>query len=128
MVSFSDEVLEFLDNRWQFYDFFKDDVKLSPEQLKDMKKQMEKMKMNKDIEVIKHLMANFDNSTLEQKLVILEDLDYYMHQIDNARDFVSLNGIDKIILPSLESKNEELVEKGAILLGSSAQANYQVQV
>ena len=49
-----------------------------------MKDVLEKLKQNKDIDSIKHLMANYDNSTLEEKLTILEDLDYYMHQIDNG--------------------------------------------
>ena len=49
-----------------------------------MKDVLEKLKQNKDIDNIKHLMANYDNSTLEEKLTILEDLDYYMHQIDNG--------------------------------------------
>ena len=101
---------------------------ISPEQIKEMKDVMEKMKLNKDIENIKHLMSNYDNSTLDSKLVILEDLDYYMHQIDNAQDFVTLNGLNKIILPSLRSSEEDLVAKAAILLGSASQANTKVQV
>merc|ERR1711962_1073272 len=100
---------------------------ISPEQIKEMKDVMEKMKLNKDIENIKHLMSNYDNSTLDSKLVILEDLDYYMHQIDNAQDFVTLNGLNKIILPSLRSSEEDLVAKAAILLGSASQANTKVQ-
>ena len=93
-----------------------------------MKDVLEKLKQNKDIENIKHLMANYDNSTLEEKLVILEDLDYYMHQIDNAQDFVTLNGLNKIILPALRSSEEDLVAQGAIVLGSASQANTKVQV
>ena len=89
---------------------------------------MEKMKLNKDIENIKTLMANYDNGTVDEKLVLLEDLDYYMHQIDNAQDFVSLNGVGKIILPALRSSEENLIAKGAILLGSASQANTKVQV
>jgi len=100
---------------------------LSPEQVKEMKDVMEKMKLNKDIENIKHLMANYENSTLDSKLVILEDLDYYMHQMDNAQDFVSLNGLNTIILPALRSLEEDLVAKAAILLGSASQANTKVQ-
>merc|ERR1711962_86451 len=100
---------------------------ISPEQIKEMKSVMEKMKLNKDIENIKHLMSNYDNSTLDSKLVILEDLDYYMHQIDNAQDFVTLNGLNKIILPSLRSSEENLVAKAAIILGSASQANTKVQ-
>ena len=93
-----------------------------------MKDVLEKLKQNKDIDNIKHLMANYDNSTLEEKLVILEDLDYYMHQIDNAQDFVTLNGLNKIILPALRSSEEDLVAQGAIVLGSASQANTKVQV
>merc|ERR550534_1341311 len=92
-----------------------------------MKDVMEKMKLNKDIENIKHLMSNYDNSTLDSKLVILEDLDYYMHQIDNAQDFVTLNGLNKIILPALRSSEEDLIAKGAIVLGSASQSNTKVQ-
>ena len=101
---------------------------------------LEKMKGNKDIENIKHLMLNYHNATSESKLVILEDLDYYMHQIDNARDFVSIGGLIKVVMPALRSldenpdletksslDSEKLVAKGAILLGSAAQSNVQVQ-
>jgi len=100
---------------------------ISPERIQEMKDVLEKLKQNKDIDNIKHLMANYDNSTLEEKLTILEDLDYYMHQIDNAQDFVTLNGLNKIILPALRSSEEDLVAKGAIVLGSASQANTKVQ-
>ena len=51
-----------------------------------------------------------------------------MHQIDNAQDFVTLNGLNKIILPALRSSEEDLVAQGAIVLGSASQANTKVQV
>jgi len=63
-----------------------------------------------------------------------------MHQIDNARDFVSIGGLIKVVMPALRSldenpdletksslDSEKLVAKGAILLGSAAQSNVQVQ-
>ena len=102
--------------------------KLSPERVKEMQNILDKMKMNKDIDNIMTLMAHFANSSTEQKLVILEDLDYYMHQIDNAKDFVTLHGLTQIVLPSLMSLEPELVGKAAILLGSASQANTLVQV
>ena len=91
--------------------------KLSDEKVKEMQEIIEKLKMNKDVENIKFLMGNFANSSIEEKMVILEDLDFYMHQIDNAQDFVTLNGLEKIILPCLTSENPDLIAKGAILLG-----------
>jgi nucleotide exchange factor SIL1 len=103
---------------------------LTPERIDEMRKIMDKMNMNTDIEAIKSLMANYENATLEQKLNILEDLDYYMHQFDNAQDFVSIGGLDLIIVPGLTSldTSEDLVAKSAILLGSAAQHNIKVQV
>ena len=94
-----------------------------------MQDALEQMKLNKDVELIKDLMANYQNSSIEGKINILEDLDYLLHQIDNAQDFVSLGGMNQIILPSLKSieDSEEIVAKGAILLGSAAQANVKVQ-
>ena len=104
--------------------------KLSPEELKERKDILDKMKFNKDIENIKSLMAVYDNSTIEGKINVLEDLDFLLHQIDNARDFVSLGGLNKIILPALESLeiSEEIVAKAAILVGSASQGNLEVQV
>ena len=114
--------------------------KMSQERTEEVQALLEKMKGNKDIENIKYLMLNYHNATSESKLVILEDLDYYMHQIDNARDFVSIGGLIKVVMPALRSldenpdletksslDSEKLVAKGAILLGSAAQSNVQVQ-
>ena len=41
----------------------------------------------------------FGNSTLEDQKIILEELDYYLHQIDNANDFVFLDGFNKVVIP-----------------------------
>ena len=79
------------------------------------------MKFNKDIENIKSLMALYDNSTVEDKLNILEDLDFLLHQIDNARDFVSLGGLNKVILPALESL--EISEEN-VLFGNEVTSEY----
>ena len=37
-------------------------------------------------------------------------LEYYVHQYDNAIDFVTLGGIAKILVPSLNSSLENLQE------------------
>ena len=57
---------------------------ISPERVQELKDVLGKLKQNKDIDNIKHLMEKYENSTLEEKLIVLEDLDYYMHQIDNG--------------------------------------------
>ena len=60
---------------------------------------MKKMQFNRDVEHIKVLIANYDNSTLDDKIVILDDLDYYLHQFDNANDFIFLEGLPKVVIP-----------------------------
>ena len=60
---------------------------------------MKKMQFNRDVEHIKALIANYDNSTIDDKIVILDELDYYLHQFDNANDFVFLDGLPKVVIP-----------------------------
>ena len=46
---------------------------------------------------------------LDQTSLVLS-LEYYVHQFDNAVDFVTLGGLDKVVLPSLNSSLEDLQE------------------
>merc|ERR1712029_423430 len=87
------------------------------------------MGLSKDIEQIKYLMANFHNATSpESKLAILEDLDFYMHQIDNARDFVGLGGFETLVEPALRDVRDDNVTAAAsVLLGSAVQSNDPVR-
>ena len=95
---------------------------------KQIRKNMERLKMNRDVEHIQALMANYGNaSELAVKVAILEDLDYYMHQVDNARDFVTLGGLTHVVKPSLISSETQVAEKATLLLGSAAQYNPSVQ-
>ena len=51
-----------------------EDVAISEEDVKAVREKMSKVKLSKDIEQIKYLMANFHNATSpEAKLAILED-------------------------------------------------------
>ena len=55
---------------------------ISDENVKAVREKMAKLKLSKDIEQIKFLMANFQNaSSVGSKVTILDDLDYYMHQV-----------------------------------------------
>lgn len=102
---------------------------ISDDKAKALREQMAKMMVSKDVEHIKHLMANYHNSSIETKLVILEDLEYYMHQVDNARDFVSLRGFETIIAPCLVDPecNANVTAATTVLLGSSVQSNTPVR-
>ena len=55
---------------------------ISDKDVKAVREKMGKLKISKDIEQIKYLMAYFQNaSSVEAKISILDDLDYYMHQV-----------------------------------------------
>jgi len=102
---------------------------ISDENVKAVREKMAKLKLSKDIEQIKFLMANFQNaSSVEARVNILDDLDYYMHQIDNARDFVTLKGFEIIVAPSLRTTSDDNVTAMAsVLLGSAVQSNSPVK-
>jgi len=68
---------------------------------------MKKMQFNRDVEHIKVLIANYDNSTTDDKIVILDELDYYLHQFDNANDFIFLEGLPKVVIPG-ETKTHHI--------------------
>merc|ERR1719228_2462214 len=71
----------------------------------------------------KFLIANTDT----RKSEILEDLEYYVHKIDNALDFLHLSGMDQILLPSINSSTSSLRRMSCHLLGAAAQSNPKFQ-
>lgn len=87
----------------------------------------QKMKLNAEFENVETLVKYYGNSTDEERVLILEDLDYYLHQIDNARDFVALGGMNLIIKEALNSHSEILRERAAILFAGAVQSNPEVQ-
>ena len=38
---------------------------------------------------------------MDDQRIILDELDYYLHQIDNANDFVFLSGLSKVVKPGI---------------------------
>ena len=100
----------------------------SMEELKAALGDME-MNVETDLEIIKKLFSKFHSSTSEEeRAVILEDLEYYTHQYDNALLFVELAGIRDIILPSLNSSQPAVRQKAAHLVAGAAQSNPQFQI
>lgn len=82
-----------------------------------------------DTQVIRRLLTQFNstNSTTEQRLNILLELEYLVHQVDNARNLCSMGGL-KIILAGLNSSDSRLQESSAFVLGSALASNPVVQV
>lgn len=83
-----------------------------------------KLGVKTDIELIKGLFSQFFSSKDEEEMsYILEDLEYYVHQYDNAIDFVSLDGLSKIVLPSLNSTSKTVRKMASYLVGGAMQSN-----
>ncbi len=60
------------------------------------------------------------NATEPEQLNVLEDLEYYVHQIDNAVDLEKMNGF-KIVIQYLNHSTVKLQEKAAKVIGSAVQ-------
>lgn len=93
-----------------------------------------KMKPKSDAEILKELIEKHLDITSrkevdeEEILTILEDLEYLVHQYDNANIFVSLNGLKDIVYKNLNSTNNEIKRETLKLLGASIQNNGMVKV
>ena len=82
----------------------------------------QKMKLNTEFEQITVLVENFANATTDVKINIMEDLEYYLHQFDNAEDFAAFGGLERVLRPALEATADaEVRAKAAVLFGSCVQ-------
>ncbi|KAL0275318.1 UNVERIFIED_CONTAM: hypothetical protein PYX00_003206 [Menopon gallinae] len=94
-----------------------------------------------DIEILTNLVENFKKFGLtksdvqyseetedEEILTTLVDLEYLVHQFDNAREFAKLNGFPDVIYKSLNSTNSEIRSEALRLHGSATQSNPRVQI
>ncbi|XP_070541506.1 nucleotide exchange factor SIL1-like [Ptychodera flava] len=119
-----------------------DDVKHEPEghaehvknnfrPYEELKKEFANMNMNieTDAEILTKLLNIYkrDDASVAEKEAILSDLEYYVHQIDNARDFHTLGGLE-LIIKGLNDTEEVIRRDCAFVLGSAVQSNPAVQV
>lgn len=87
-----------------------------------------------DSEVIADLLVDFEaqmkkeNINLEKVLIIIEDLDYLSHQIDNAIEFVRQDGFNKIVYRNFNETDPEIKQMTLKLFGSLVQNNGKVQI
>lgn len=120
-------------------------VQYSEEQLKEVKKKFKSsdrikeelkemnMKINSDFELMSDLFRKYDTIKGRHDLIelgtLFEDLKYLMHQIDNANDFLTAGGLDKVILPNLNNQSKvELRIHSVKLLGVVVQNNPKGQI
>ncbi|XP_065705489.1 nucleotide exchange factor SIL1 [Patagioenas fasciata] len=99
--------------------------------IEQLKEEFEKLnvKMETDYEIMVKLISKFNSSasTLEEKVAALYDLEYYVHQVDNAKDFLSMGGL-RLVIEGLNSSEAALKEHAAFVLGAALSSNPKVQI
>ena len=119
----------------------KDDFKDSPKvqgtgktkwrSMSELKKELSDgdVEIKTDFAVMNGLVERFFSSGVEEgeQMYILEELEQYVHQYDNALDFLSLNGLGRVVVPSMNSTSQSVRRLACFLLGAAAQSNPEVQ-
>ena len=86
------------------------------------------LKMRSEVEIMaQHVDTLVDQmSTDEQRLHALNELEYYVHQIDNARDLNTIGGL-VVVVRCLNDLDVGIRGAAALVLGAAAQSNERVQ-
>uniref|UniRef100_UPI0037E71C72 nucleotide exchange factor SIL1 n=1 Tax=Semicossyphus pulcher TaxID=241346 RepID=UPI0037E71C72 len=109
----------------------KDSVASKFRPLEELKRDMAQLDLlvETDVQIMKRLLEQFNssNSTTEQRLSILLELEYLVHQVDNAQTLCSMGGL-QLMLQGLNSSDFRLQESSAFVLGSALSSNPVVQV
>ncbi|MGH0163526.1 UNVERIFIED_CONTAM: hypothetical protein FKN15_065978 [Acipenser sinensis] len=99
--------------------------------LDELKRDMEVlgMMMETDFQIMSRLLQQFNSSaaSLEERVSALRELEYLVHQVDNAQDFITIGGL-QLVIGTLNSSEAVLQEHAALVLGSALSSNPVVQV
>ncbi|KAF7644565.1 hypothetical protein LDENG_00219820 [Lucifuga dentata] len=99
--------------------------------LEELKRDMAQLDLlvETDVQIMRRLLDQFNssNSTTEHRLNILLELEYLVHQVDNAQVLCSMGGL-QMVLGGLNSSDSRLQESSAFVLGSALASNPVVQV
>lgn len=92
--------------------------------IEDIRKELEgaDIFVKKDIEIIKkHVETlNSTSSSLPEKEHALDELEFYVHQIDNAIDLDTIGGLT-LVIKLMNSTDPSLVRRATYVLGSATQ-------
>ncbi|KAK9732263.1 hypothetical protein QE152_g12902 [Popillia japonica] len=114
----------------------KENIKGNYRSYEELKKDFEELnvKPKSELEVLRELIEKHTDIVSrkevdeEEILTILEDLEYLVHQYDNANEFISLNGLKEVVYRNLNSSNTEIKRESLKLLGASIQNNAMVKI
>lgn len=97
--------------------------------LGELKKDMAELDLlvETDVQIMRRLLDQFNSSSTEERLSILLELEYMVHQVDNAQTLCSMGGL-VLILEGLNNSDSRLQENSAFVLGSALASNPAVQV
>nr|KAF6448773.1 SIL1 nucleotide exchange factor [Rousettus aegyptiacus] len=99
--------------------------------IEELKKDFEELNVviETDMQIMVRLINKFNSSSssLEEKIAALFDLEYYVHQMDNAQDLLSFGGL-QVVINGLNSTEPLLKEYAAFVLGAAFSSNPKVQV
>ncbi|XP_019342669.1 nucleotide exchange factor SIL1 isoform X3 [Alligator mississippiensis] len=108
-----------------------EDVRKRFRPIEELKAEFERlnMRIETDYEIMVKLINKFNSSDsmLDEKIAALYDLEYYVHQVDNAKDFLSLGGL-QLMINALNSTEAVMKEHAAFVLGAALSSNPKVQI
>ncbi|XP_017278581.1 nucleotide exchange factor SIL1 [Kryptolebias marmoratus] len=108
-----------------------DSVRSKFRPLEELKRDMAQLdlRVETDVQIMRRLLDQFNSThtTTEQRVGILQELEYLVHQVDNAQTLCSMGGLS-FILEALNSSDVQLQENSALVLGSAVASNPVVQV
>ncbi|KAM4690833.1 nucleotide exchange factor SIL1 [Rhinophrynus dorsalis] len=107
------------------------DIKQRFKQIEDLKKEFNDLHINieTDFEIMTKIINRFNNSlsTTAEKINALNDLEYYVHQVDNAQNLFKLGAL-QLLISCLNSTDPLLIEHSAFVIGSALASNPKVQI
>ncbi|KAA8589201.1 hypothetical protein FQN60_010546 [Etheostoma spectabile] len=99
--------------------------------LEELKRDMAQLDLmvETDVQIMRRLLESYNSSesTTEQKLSLLMELEYLVHQVDNAQTLCWMGGL-QLLLEGLNSSDFRLQQSCAFVLGSAVSSNPLVQV
>uniref|UniRef100_A0A672H2S4 Nucleotide exchange factor SIL1 n=1 Tax=Salarias fasciatus TaxID=181472 RepID=A0A672H2S4_SALFA len=99
--------------------------------LEELKKDMAELDLlvETDVQIMKRLLEQLNNSNAspEQRVGVLQELEYLVHQVDNAQTLCAMGGL-QLVLGGLNSSDFRVQENSALVLGSALSSNPAVQV
>ncbi|KAM8973577.1 nucleotide exchange factor SIL1 [Pelodytes ibericus] len=108
-----------------------EDVKKRFRTIENIKKEFRELNINveTELDIMIKIINKFNNSrsTTTEKVEALYDLEYYVHQVDNAQNLNKLGAL-QLLVNSLNGTEPSLVEHSAFVIGSALASNPKVQV